>query len=123
MTFDSRSTQNRPEKCRLTYRLVSNGAVIGEGTWVAVRGIVHIATRCPPSTYLPIGHIGVGDPVTIYQPNEAVAAPQAIAAIGFTKAVFGFESEGIADPNVIREICDRYTRAEHYHRDDRIVET
>ena len=24
MTFDSRSTQNRPEKCRLTYRLVSN---------------------------------------------------------------------------------------------------
>ena len=105
-----------------TGAIVFNGAVVEEGTWVAVRGVVHIATRCPPSTYIPIGHIGVGDPVAIYRPDEALAASKAISSIGFTKAVFGFESEGIADPNVIREICDRYTRASHHHRHDRIVE-
>ncbi len=106
-----------------TGAIIFNGAALGEGTWVAVRGVVHIASHCPPSTYIPIGHIGVGDPVTIYQPNEAPAASKAIASIGFTKTVFGFESERIADPHVIHEICDRYTRASHHHRHDRIVET
>lgn len=112
------------QECFLaTGATVFNTAVLKAGTWVAVHGVVHIGAYCPPSTYIPLGHIAVGNPATIYQPNDAPAASQAIASIGFTKTVFGFEAEQIANPVTIHEICERYTHALRHHRDDRIVGT
>jgi carbonic anhydrase/acetyltransferase-like protein (isoleucine patch superfamily) len=50
---------------------VFNGAVIEEGSSVALGGIVHIQTRLPAHTRVPMGHIAYGDPATIYAPDRA----------------------------------------------------
>ena len=53
---------------------VFNGAVLEEGVVVAIKAVVHIATRCLAGTGVPIGHMAFGDPATIYAPHEAPAA-------------------------------------------------
>lgn len=100
---------------------VFNGAMLEEGTVVAINGIVHIATHCPPSTFVPMAHIAFGDPAKIYAPGEAPTVHRAVAALGFTKTVFGLETSTLGDPAVIAELCERYSRALTRHRDDRLV--
>ncbi len=105
-----------------TGAVIFNQTILETGTWIAVRGVVHIGTRCPPGTYVPIGHIAVGNPAQVYPPHEALAASAAIATVGFTQTVFGFEADTLAEPETIRAICDRYTGALQRHRHDRIVD-
>src|SRR5437870_6201406 len=50
---------------------VFNGAVLEQGVVVAMHAIVHVGTRCVAGTGVPIGHIALGDPATIYPPHEA----------------------------------------------------
>ncbi|HEY8313669.1 MAG TPA: gamma carbonic anhydrase family protein [Candidatus Baltobacteraceae bacterium] len=50
---------------------IFNGAVIEEGSSVALGGIVHVKTRLPAATHVPMGHIAYGDPATIYRPDRA----------------------------------------------------
>jgi carbonic anhydrase/acetyltransferase-like protein (isoleucine patch superfamily) len=101
---------------------IFNGAVLEEGTVVAINGIVHIATRCPPATFVPMAHIAFGDPAQIYPPAEAPSVHKAIASLGFTRTVFGFDSATLADSSAIEELCDRYSRALARHRDDRLIQ-
>jgi len=101
---------------------VFNGAALEEGTVVAIHAVVHISTHCPPSTLIAIGHIALGDPATIYPPDQAPAFHKAVAAVGFTKTVFGFKAPTLADPGAIKELCDRHTRSLSRHQEDRVVE-
>ncbi len=41
---------------------IFNGATIGPRATVRIRGIVHIQTRIPPDTVVPIGWVALGDP-------------------------------------------------------------
>ena len=97
---------------------IFNGAVIEEGVVVAINGVVHVGTRCPAGTGVPIGHIALGDPATIYPPGDAPAVHAQLRALGFTKAVFGFDAPGLADAGTIETLCTRYARALRAHRDD-----
>jgi hypothetical protein len=68
-------------------------------------------------------HIAFGDPARIVSPSEAPVLRQEIAALGFTKNVFGLDSKSLADPNVIEELCRRYSRSLLRHPDDQVVDT
>jgi len=100
---------------------VFNGAVLEEGTVVAINAIVHIATRLVAGSFVPIGHIAFGDPARIVSSSEAPALRQEIAALGFTKRVFAFDAKSLADPGAIEELCRRYSRSLLRHRDDQVV--
>lgn len=99
-----------------------NGCVIGEGSVVGIHAVVHIATHCLPSTFIPIGHIAVGSPAKIHPPQEAPAVHAQISALGFTRIVFGFDSSSMTNLEATRELCDRYTLALGRHRNDQIIE-
>jgi len=102
---------------------VFNGAVLEEGSVVAINAVVHIATRLTAGSFVPIGHIAFGDPARIVSPSEAPALRHEIAALGFTKNVFGLDAKSLADPSVIEELCRRYSRSLLGHRDDQVVDT
>jgi carbonic anhydrase/acetyltransferase-like protein (isoleucine patch superfamily) len=99
-----------------------NGAVLEEGVVVAINAVVHIGTRCLAGIGVPIGHIAFGDPATIYAPHEAPVVHAQLAALEFTRAVFGLEAQRLADAETIEKLCERYARALGTHRDDHIVQ-
>jgi carbonic anhydrase/acetyltransferase-like protein (isoleucine patch superfamily) len=100
---------------------IFNGAVLEEGVVVAINAVVHIGTRCLAGAGVPIGHIAFGDPATVYPPHEAPVVSAQLAALGFTKVVFGLEPQRLADANTIEKLCARYARALETHRDDHVV--
>lgn len=102
---------------------VFNGAVLEEGTVVTINAVVHIGTTCPAGTLVPIGHIAFGTPVRIVPPSEAPSIHQELAALGFTKSVFGFDAQSLVNPRTIEELCHRYSRALSRHRDDTVVDS
>jgi carbonic anhydrase/acetyltransferase-like protein (isoleucine patch superfamily) len=100
---------------------VFNGAVLEEGVVVAIHAVVHVATRCPSGTGVPIGHIALGEPATVYAPHEAPKVHAQLSALGFAKLVFGLDTQRLADAGTIEKLCERYARALKNHRDDCIV--
>ena len=102
---------------------VFNGAVLEEGTVVAINAVVHISTKCLAGTLVPIGHIAFGDPARIVSPSDAPSIHKEIAAIGFTRSIFGFEAKSLVNPSAIEELCHRYSRALSRHRDDVVVDS
>src|SRR5207245_4272618 len=102
---------------------VFNGAVLEEGVVVSINAVVHIGTRCLAGTGVPMGHMAFGDPATVYAPHEAPAVHAQLSALGFAKAVFGLETQRLADTDTIERLCARYARAlGAAHRDDHIVD-
>jgi hypothetical protein len=67
--------------------------------------------------------IAFGDPARIVSSSDAPSIHKEIAAIGFTKSVFGFEAKSLVDPSAIEELCHRYSRALRRHRDDTAVDS
>lgn len=100
---------------------VFNGAVLEQGVVVAINAVVHIGTRCAAGTGVPIGHIALGDPATIYLPHEASTVHAQLRAMGFTKVVFGFEAESLADARTIEKVCKKYAQSLRAHRGDVIL--
>lgn len=49
---------------------IFNGARLEEGTEVRINGVVHVNTRLPASSVVPIGWVAVGDPARILPPGE-----------------------------------------------------
>lgn len=99
-----------------------NGCVLGEGSLVAVHGIVHIGTALPAGFVVPMGHIAVGDPVEVFSPADAHLALRKVGAAGFTTLVFGFDSSDASNADATRELCRRYVRGLEAHRGDRVLD-
>jgi carbonic anhydrase/acetyltransferase-like protein (isoleucine patch superfamily) len=112
----------KPRVFVATGAAVFNGAILEEGTVVAIHAVVHIGTKCPAGTLVPIGHIAFGDPARIVSPSEAPTVHQELAALGFTKAVFGLDAKSLVDPRTIEALCQRYSRALSRHRNDTVVD-
>ncbi len=64
---------------------VFNGATIEEGVSVALGGIVHINTRLPAGSHVPMQHIAYGDPAVVHPPREA---PEVHQQMNFFETVF-----------------------------------
>jgi carbonic anhydrase/acetyltransferase-like protein (isoleucine patch superfamily) len=106
--------------CRLDYRayvatnaVVFNGATVGANAAVAVGGVVHIATRIPPETVVPLKHIAIGDPCKVYAPSESDAILDELIQRNFKEYVFGLRDEQI--------LAEYYARHLAAHVGDREV--
>ena len=68
---------------------VFNGAVLEDGTGVALGGIVHVNSRLGKGKSVPMQHIAFGNPATVYPPEKA---PEIHAKMNFYEDVFNVEA-------------------------------
>ncbi len=68
---------------------VFNGAKLEDDCGVALGAIVHVKTHLKKSTNVPMQHIALGDPATIYPPERA---PEVHAKMDFYADVFNLEN-------------------------------
>jgi carbonic anhydrase/acetyltransferase-like protein (isoleucine patch superfamily) len=65
-----------------------NGAVIGEGSIIAIGGIVHVNAQLPKESRVPIYNIAFGNPARICSPNEVEEIGKQLQNIDFLSTVF-----------------------------------
>ncbi len=106
-----------------TGSVVLNGARLGYGSTVAIHGVVHVATQCPPNTFVSIGQVALGNPLVVYSAGEMPQMHAQLSALGFTRIVFGFDSSHGSNADATRELCRRYARSLSQHNADRPVLT
>ena len=99
---------------------IFNGATIGARAEVRINGTVHLLTRLPPDTTVPIGWIGVGDPASVLPPDrhEEIWAIQ--KTLEFPKVIFGIDRPPAGETRM-PDMMARYNRALARHREDRLL--
>ncbi len=102
-----------------TGAIIFNGAKLEEGCMLSVHGVVHINTRCPASTFIPMGYAAFGDPARLYGPHQAMELHRRVASRGFTSSVFGFDSSDMSIPDSVEVLCDRYLKSLLEHAGDK----
>jgi carbonic anhydrase/acetyltransferase-like protein (isoleucine patch superfamily) len=99
---------------------IFNGATIGARAEVRINGTVHLLTRLPPDTTVPIGWIAVGDPASVLSPDrhEEIWAIQ--KTLEFPKVIFGIDRPPAGETRM-PEMMARYNRALARHGEDRFL--
>ncbi len=100
---------------------VFNGAHIGAKAEVRINGVVHIKTKLPSGSTVPIGWVAVGDPAQLFPPNEhdhiwAIQEP-----LNFPRTVFGLERAPDGE-TIMPEMTTRYAHALGRHFGDRLLD-
>ncbi len=100
---------------------VFNGAYIGTKAEVRINGVVHIKTKLPSGSTVPIGWVAVGDPAQLFPPNEhdhiwAIQEP-----LNFLLTVFGLERAPDGE-TIMPEMTTRYAHALGRHFEDRLLD-
>jgi carbonic anhydrase/acetyltransferase-like protein (isoleucine patch superfamily) len=97
-------------------------AVVRPGAVVAVGALVHACTVIPPEFFVPPNTVAVGDPVTLYSPDEREKLMEAIKALGFARIAFGVGVTGRDRVSIYRDATE--TRSEEYsaHLNDVILD-
>lgn len=94
---------------------IFHGAVIGKGTGVRIGAVVHIKTKLPPNSMVPIGWIAVGDPAQILSPDKHEEIWAVQQKLNFFEWVYGVDP---ATPDRMVEVTRRLSAALGKHRDD-----
>jgi carbonic anhydrase/acetyltransferase-like protein (isoleucine patch superfamily) len=94
-----------------------HGARLGKGSEVRINAMVHLKSRLPAGATVPIGWIGVGDPIAILPPDqhEAIWARQML--LNFPLEVYGFDRE---EADMVK-ITTRLSEVLAAHAKDEIV--
>ena len=100
---------------------VFHGAHLGYGTEVRVGGVVHLRSRLPAHTTVPIGWIAVGDPAELFPPEQHEAIWKIQKPLNFPKFVYGVERVKEGKSNM-REITQKRSDAMSSHVNDILVE-
>jgi gamma-carbonic anhydrase len=93
---------------------VLNGAIIGQNASVAIGAIVHIQTRIPDETVVPLQHVVIGNPCKLYAPNQADEIIDELMRRNFREYVFGLTDEQI--------LAQQYGRNLALHLNDRLLD-
>ena len=101
---------------------VFNGAHIGTKAEVRINGVVHIKTKLPSGSTVPIGWVAVGDPAQLFPPSEhdhiwAIQEP-----LNFPHTVFGLERAPDGE-TIMPEMTSRYARALGRHFEDKLLDS
>ncbi len=88
---------------------IFNGAILEDGSGVALAAIVHVKARLPAGTSVPMQHIALGDPATVYPPDKA---PELHAKIDFFEDVFNLEPSNDARARAA-EAYSKFLRKTH----------
>ncbi len=83
---------------------VFNKARMDDASGVALGGIVHVGAHLPKGTSVPMQHIALGDPATIYSPDRAA---EVHAKMNFFADVFNLE----ASDDVRAKAAEAYAKA------------
>jgi carbonic anhydrase/acetyltransferase-like protein (isoleucine patch superfamily) len=100
---------------------VFNGATIGEGAEVRINGVVHLKTRIPPHTTVPIGWVAVGDPAVIRAPKDHEEIWAVQKTLDFPREIFGVDRPPQGQSKM-PEVAARYTRGLSRHKEDVILQ-
>ncbi|WP_295828706.1 gamma carbonic anhydrase family protein [uncultured Microbacterium sp.] len=98
---------------------IFNGAVVGDRSEVRINAVVHVRTRLPPETVVPIAWVAVGDPLQILPPDRHEEIWAAQKELDFPGYVFALDRE---TPDLMVQLTERYGRSLSRHRTDRCVE-
>lgn len=95
---------------------VFNGARLERGVEVRINGVVHVNSRLPADSMVPIGWVAVGDPAEILAPSEHERIWAVQKTLDFPGTVFA------ADRSVPKgERTRRYAAALQRQQDDEVV--
>ena len=89
---------------------VFNGAHVEKRSTVRIHGIVHIRTRLPPDSVVPIGWVALGDPARILPPQDNEAISEALSTLNFPRTVFGLERARHGE-TIMPELTTRYSKS------------
>ena len=96
---------------------VFNGAHIGTKAEVRINGVVHIKTKLPAGSTVPIGWVAVGDPAQIFPPHEHEQIWALQEPLNFPRTVFGLERAPEGE-TIMPEMTTRYAHALARHLED-----
>ena len=91
-----------------TNSTIFHGSHLQSGTVLAVNGIIHIGTYCPVDTYIPISHIGFGNPIKIYSPSEIQEFHAELKKLGFAKYVYDIDTTGLCNSEIYTQLTEKY---------------
>ena len=97
---------------------VFNGAHLGDRSEVRVNATVHLRTNLPEDTVVPIGWVAVGDPATLYSPDQHEEIWAAQRELDFLGYVFGIDR---STPDLMVQLTERYGRSLARHARDEQV--
>ena len=93
---------------------VFHGAILEARSEVRVNGVVHLKTRLPEEAAVPIGWVAVGDPASIFPPDQHDAIWKIQEPLNFPFIVYGYDR---AEANMIK-ITERMSKFLSSHADD-----
>ena len=96
-------------------------ARLGAGASVAVGALVHAKTVLPEEYFVPPNTTAIGDPVSVYSPDQVSEVSAAIRDVGFAAAAFGVTAgweDRIARYERVAEVRSAEFAA---HADDEVV--
>lgn len=93
------------------------GAYIERGSEIRINSIVHVNTRLPAETTVPIGWIAVGDPAELFEPSRVDEYWPKLKALDFPTTLFGVAREELTMDALTSIYVDLFGR----HRDDRVI--
>lgn len=98
---------------------IYQGAQIGRRTEVRIDGIVHVRSTLAPRSLVPIKWVAVGDPATVFPPDDHEAIDAALGRMDFAHHVYGLEHKpgGGVDMDM-KELTRREIAGLADHRDD-----
>ena len=89
---------------------IFNGAIIGRQSEVRINAIVHLRTRLPKASMVPLNWIAVGDPAVILAPEDHEKIWAIQKALDFPRHVFGVERPPQGE-TIMPEVMPRYAAA------------
>lgn len=97
------------------------GARIEARVEVRINGVVHANSRLTSDTTVPIGWVAVGDPATLFPPDDHEAIWQIQRGLDFPTTVFGVERPE-PGATIMPEVTRRYSALFRSHLNDRVVD-
>jgi carbonic anhydrase/acetyltransferase-like protein (isoleucine patch superfamily) len=104
-----------------TGAIIFNCAHLKRGSEVTLQGIVHVGSTLEEEQWVPLQHIAIGTPATIFAPGETDAMMEALRSQGFASVVFGVERQGKTNGHVVEQFLTKYVRALAAHRMDAML--
>ena len=99
---------------------VFHGASLGYGAEVRINGVVHLRTKLPAHSTVPIGWVAVGNPVRILPPSRHDEIWKIQAPLNFPKYVYGVDRAPRGKSNM-REIAEGRSKVLASHNRDVVV--
>jgi carbonic anhydrase/acetyltransferase-like protein (isoleucine patch superfamily) len=108
-----------------TGAVVFNLAHLKMGCLVTVGGIVHANTTLSEAQVVPIQHVAIGNPATIFSPADTEAIMEALGKLDFGHTVFGTNLNEKSVPEIIEAVTQErrnYTQALARHFTDVLLD-